>query len=88
MDRQTWRRKVIPSCARQAQEAVAQLRARGIRASLERDWLRFDLLVDEGEEMDKLVAGLLDRTWPAWRECLVEQNVPQANQVESGLSPP
>src|SRR5262249_5253147 len=73
MDRQMWRRRVTPSCARQAQEAMAQLRARGIRANLQRDWFALDLLVDEDEEIDELAAGMLDRVWRSWRECLAEQ---------------
>jgi hypothetical protein len=73
MARYEWRRRVIPSCAGQAQEAVAQLRSRGIRASLQRDnWLVFDLLLDESEDPDRVVATALDRVWPAWRECLTE----------------
>jgi hypothetical protein len=73
MDRREWGRKVIPSCARQAQEAVAQLRAQGIRASHERDWLRLDLLVDQGEELEDLAEGLLNRVWPAWRSCVADR---------------
>jgi hypothetical protein len=77
MDRRKWGRKVVPSCARQAQEAVAQLRARGIRASLQREWLRLDLLIDEGEDVEDLAAGLLDRVWPAWRTCVAEHRISQ-----------
>jgi hypothetical protein len=73
MPRYEWRRRVIPSCAGQAQEAVAQLRSRGIRADLQGDWLVFDLLLDGGEEgVEAATAKLLDRVWPAWRQCVAE----------------
>ncbi len=73
MPRYQWRRRVIPSCAGQAQEAVAQLRSRGIRVDLERDWLVFDLLLDGGEEeVEAAAIKLLDRVWPAWRQCVAE----------------
>ncbi|MEK6328126.1 MAG: hypothetical protein AABM66_11485 [Actinomycetota bacterium] len=71
MARQEWRRKVIPSCLGQAQEAVAQLRSRGVLADLQRDaWLVLDLWVEEGADLDAMVAQALDRVWPAWRECV------------------
>ena len=72
MARQEWRRKVIPSCLAQAQEAVAQLRSRGIRAELRRDDLVFDLRLEAREDPDVVVAEALDRVWPAWRECVTE----------------
>jgi hypothetical protein len=72
MAQQEWRRKVIPSCLGQAQEAVAQLRSRGIRADLRRDLLVFDLRLEAGEDPDTVVAEALDRVWPAWRECVTE----------------
>jgi hypothetical protein len=73
MPRYQWRRRVIPSCAGQAQEAVAQLRARGIRVDLERDWIVFDLLLDgEEPEVEAAAVKLLDRVWPAWRQCVAE----------------
>ncbi len=72
MPRSQWRRRVIPSCAGQAQEAVAQLRSRAIRVDLQRDWLVFDLSLEEGEEVEAVAAELLDRVWPAWRQCLAE----------------
>jgi hypothetical protein len=73
MARQEWRRKVIPSCLRQAQEAVAQLRSRGILAELSRDgWLVFDLRLEARANPDAAVAEALDRVWPAWRECVTE----------------
>ena len=72
MPRVQWRRRVIPSCAGQAQEAVAQLRSRAIRADLQRDWLVFDLWLEEGEEVEAVAAELLDRIWPAWQQCLAE----------------
>jgi hypothetical protein len=73
MPRYEWRRRVIPSCAGQAQEAVAQLRSRGIRADLQHDWLVFDLLLDGGEEeVEAAATKLLDRVWPAWRQCVAE----------------
>jgi hypothetical protein len=73
MPRYQWRRRVIPSCAGQAQEAVAQLRSRGIRVDLQRDQLVFDLLLNGGEEDVEVAAvKLLDRVWPAWRQCMAE----------------
>ena len=72
MARQEWRRRVIPSCMGQAQEAVAQLRSRAVRASLQRDWLVLDLLLNEEAEIERAAAELLDRVWPAWRECVAE----------------
>jgi lambda repressor-like predicted transcriptional regulator len=73
MARQEWRRKVIPSCLGQAQEAVAQLRSRGILADLRRDgWLVFDLTLDARADPDTVVAEALDRVWPAWRECVTD----------------
>jgi hypothetical protein len=72
MARQEWRRKVIPSCLAQAQEAVAQLRSRGIRADLRSDDLVFDLRLEAREDPDAVVAEALDRVWPAWRECVTE----------------
>ncbi len=72
MARQEWRRKVIPSCLGQAQEAVAQLRSRGILADLQREVLVFDLRLEAPTDPDALVAEALDRVWPAWRECVTE----------------
>ncbi len=70
---QEWRRKVIPSCLGQAQEAVAQLRSRGILADLQRDgWLVFDLRLDASADPDAVVAEALDRVWPAWRQCVTD----------------
>jgi hypothetical protein len=67
-----WRRKVIPSCLEQAQEAVAQLRSRGIRADLQRDDLVFDLRLEAREDPDAVVTEALDRVWPAWRQCVTD----------------
>jgi hypothetical protein len=73
MARQEWRRKVIPSCLAQAQEAVAQLRSRGIRAELQRDGsLVFDLRLGARADPDAVVAETLDRVWPAWRQCVTD----------------
>jgi hypothetical protein len=73
MARQEWRCKVIPSCLGQAQEAVAQLRSRGVLADLHREtWLVLGLWVEEGADLDAMAAQTLDRTWPAWRECVTE----------------
>lgn len=70
---QEWRRQVLPSCLGQAQEAVAQLRSRGIRASLEGGtWLVLDLRLETGADPDTIVADALDRVWPAWRVCVAE----------------
>jgi hypothetical protein len=72
MPRVQWRRRVIPSCAGQAQEAVAQLRSQAVRVDLQRDWLVFDLWLEEDEKVETVAAKLLDRIWPAWRQCLAE----------------
>ena len=73
MARQEWRRKVTPSCLGQAQEAVAQLRSRGVLANLQRDgWLVIDLRLEAPADPDAVVAQTLDRVWPAWRECMTE----------------
>ena len=72
MARQEWRRKVIPSCLGQAQEAVAQLRSRGLLADLQRDVLVFDLRLEAPTDPDTVVAQTLDRVWPCWRECVTE----------------
>ena len=69
---QEWRCKVIPSCLEQAQEAVAQLRSRGILADLQRDVLVFDLRLDARADPDAVVAAALDRVWPAWRQCVTD----------------
>jgi hypothetical protein len=71
--RQEWRRKVLPGCLGQAQEAVAQLRSQGILANLEREtWLVFDLRLEARANPDVAVAKALDRVWPAWRECVTD----------------
>jgi hypothetical protein len=63
-----WRRKVLPEYRLRAQEAVAQLRAVGIRAELRRDdWLVFDL---HDVEVDHRAVEKLDRVWPHWRDCV------------------
>jgi hypothetical protein len=72
MAQQEWRRKVIPSCLGQAQEAVAQLRSRGLLADLQRDVLVFELRLEAREDPDAAAAEALDRVWPAWRECVTE----------------
>ena len=73
MTQREWRRQVLPSCLGQAQEAVARLRSRGVRASREGGtWLVFDLRVEEGADPDAIVADALDRVWPAWRVCVAE----------------
>jgi hypothetical protein len=73
MPRYEWRRRVIPSCAGQAQEAVAQLRSRGIRVELQHDvWLVFDLRLEARADPDDVVAEALDRVWPVWRECVTD----------------
>jgi hypothetical protein len=48
------------------------LRSRAIRVDLQRDWLVFDLWIDEAEEVEAVAAELLDRVWPAWRQCVAE----------------
>ncbi len=67
-----WRRRVLPDCLGKAQEAVARLRSQGVRADLNGEWLVFDLRAVEGRDPDAWVAGLLDRVWPRWRECVSE----------------
>jgi hypothetical protein len=65
---QRWRRRILPDCLAQAQEAVAQLRARGIPAEIKRDaWLVFD-----PEIPNSWAIGLLDQIWPRWRDCTSE----------------
>jgi len=66
--RHEWRRKLLPECLGEAQEAVAQLRARGIPVELKGkggDWLVFD-----ETEGDAWVVEMLDRVWPRWRDCV------------------
>ena len=73
MAQQEWRCKVVPSCLGQAQDAVAQLRSRGVLANLQRDgWLVFDLRLEAPADPDAVVGAALDRVWPAWRECVTE----------------
>jgi hypothetical protein len=62
-----WRRRILPDCRAQAQEAVAQLRARGIPIEVKGrgDWLVFDLEVPEAR-----IGELLDRVWTGWRDCV------------------
>ena len=68
MDPEEWRYKVRPECLGKAQEAVAQMRALGMRVELRRD----DLLVFtiEDAEVDHRAAETLERVWPRWRECV------------------
>jgi hypothetical protein len=62
---QRWRRRILPGCLAQAQEAVAQLRARGIPVEIRREaWLVFD-----PEVANSWAIGLLDQVWPQWRDC-------------------
>ena len=70
MNRQEWSHKVVPECQGQAQEAVARMRALGIRVELRRgDRLVFDL---EDTEIDDRAGEILERVWPNWRECVTE----------------
>ena len=65
-----WRLNVLSECRQQAQEAVAQMRALGLRVELtRRDALVFQL---EDIEIDRRVVETLDRVWPRWRECVTE----------------
>jgi hypothetical protein len=32
----------------------------------------FDLWLEEGKEVEAVAGELLDRIWPAWRQCLTE----------------
>jgi hypothetical protein len=34
--------------------------------------LVFDLWIEEGEAVEVVTAELLDRVWPAWRQCVAE----------------
>jgi hypothetical protein len=65
-----WQYKVRPECRRQAQEAVAQMRALGFRVELRRG----DLLVFTVEHtvLDDRTREILERVWPKWRECVTE----------------
>jgi ketosteroid isomerase-like protein len=60
--------RVRPECRAQAQEAVAQMRALGLRVELQRG----DLLVFTVEDtiIDHRVGETLERVWPGWRECV------------------
>lgn len=69
VNRDEWRYKVRPECRGKAQEAVAQLRALGIRAELRGDTL---LLTLEDTEIDSHASEMLERAWPNWRECVSE----------------
>jgi len=63
-----WRQKILPECRGAAQEAVAQMRALGIRVELTRgDWLVFEL---EDLLIDHRAVQILDRVWPGWRDCV------------------
>src|SRR5215208_2684148 len=54
-----------------AQEAVAQMRALGIRVELTRgDWLVFEL---EDLLIDHRAVQILDRVWPGWRDCVTSR---------------
>jgi hypothetical protein len=70
VNRDEWRYKVRPEYRGRAQEAVAQLRALGIRVELRHgDALIFTL---EDTEIDRHARGTLDRVWPDWRECITD----------------
>jgi ketosteroid isomerase-like protein len=60
--------RVRPECRAKAQEAVAQMRALGLRVELQRG----DLLVFTVEDtiIDHRVGETLERVWPGWRECV------------------
>jgi hypothetical protein len=61
-----WRRKVLPGYLGQAQEAVAQMRARGIPVEVRRgDWVVFETGFAGARAVE-----ILDRVWPQWRDCL------------------
>jgi hypothetical protein len=65
-----WRRKILPECRAEAQEAVAQMRALGIRVELTRgDWLVFEL---DDLMIDHRAIETLGRVWPSWRDCVSE----------------
>jgi hypothetical protein len=65
-----WRWKILPECRGKAEEAVAQLRALGLRVELRRgNSLVFEL---EDHPIDRRVVEILDRVWPRWRDCFTE----------------
>ena len=70
MNGEEWQYKVRAECRGKAQEAVAQMRALGIRVELRRG----DLLVFTIEDavIDGRAAEILERVWPRWRECVSE----------------
>ena len=70
MNGEEWRYKLRPECRAKAQEAVAQMRALGLRVELQRG----DLLVLTVEDtiIDRRVGETLDRVWPGWRECVTD----------------
>ena len=63
-----WRYQVRPECLGKAQEAVAQLRALGMRVELRRGDLLVFTIGDTG--VDHRAAETLERVWPGWRECV------------------
>jgi hypothetical protein len=67
-DQRRW--KLRPECRGAAQEAIAQMRALGLRVELQRgDWLVFEL---EHLVIDQQALEILDRVWPRWRDCVSE----------------
>jgi hypothetical protein len=54
-----------------AQEAVAQLRARGIPIEIRGNWLVYELEGTEREAIPRMLQ-ILDRVWPGWRDCVSE----------------
>lgn len=68
VSQQEWRYRLLPECRGKAQEAVAQMRALGLRVELRRaDSLVFEL---EDTEVDNRAGEILERVWPGWRECV------------------
>jgi hypothetical protein len=68
MTGEEWQYKIRPECRGKAQEAVAQMRAQGIRVDLRRGDLLVFTIVET--EIDSRAGEMLERVWPRWRECV------------------
>ena len=80
MNAEEWRYQVRPECLGKAQEAVAQMRALGMRVELRRGDLLVFTIGDTG--VDHRAAETLERVWPGWRECV---SAPRGRLVASAL---
>ena len=64
----------MESCIEQAVHATQRLRSLGVPAGLDPARPAVFLLfeADDDTHADEVIADLLDRTWPNWRECVFE----------------